>query len=150
MNPHFQFWWRWLLVMTVGLMIFGVSFFVLPGFMQQVYNVLFFSTSQVHTTFNEAASAYIRFIYVVLGTVMFGWALSLLFTLAGPFKLGHLASWWAVVASVATWFVIDSVLSVLMGYWQNAVINIGLFVLYAIPLIAIRGHFRSGSLQAAG
>ncbi len=149
MNSQFRFWWRWLVVMTVGLILFAASFIVLSDLMQQVYNTLLFPVTQAHTTFNTAASEYIRFVYIVLGAVMIGWGLSLLFTLAGPFKLGHRESWWAVVVSLTTWFVIDSALSVAMGFWPNAIINIVFFILYSIPLIAIRRHFQPGRLQMA-
>lgn len=44
----------------------------------------------------------------------------------------------AVSAYTATWFIIDSSLSLVSGYGANAVLNLAFALLFGVPLVAIR------------
>lgn len=136
----FRFWWLSLVVIIVGMLLFSLCLVFFTDRMQQLFNLLFFSTSQAHTTFSTQASAYINFVYGVLGAVLAGWCVLLLFVLIGPFRRRERAAWWAVAASLAIWFVLDCVFSFVSGFWQNAVFDIVFMVLAAIPLAATYRH----------
>jgi hypothetical protein len=142
MNSHFQFWWRWLVVVACGTLLFGIALIALPNFMNQVFNAVFFSASQAHLAFDAGAATYIKFVYGVLGAVMVGWAVLLLLTLIGPFRSGQREAWQSLVASIAIWFVVDSSYSVWAGFWQNAILNAVFFVGFAVPLVATYHFFR--------
>lgn len=135
-------WWYWLVVVTCGVTIFSISLIILPDFMQLFFNAMFFSLSQAHTTFGEVAYSYIKFLYGVLGAVMIGWSVTLLFIIARPFRRGQREAWYAITASVLVWFMLDSSLSISAGFWQNAVFNAIFLVLFIIPLAATYRNFQ--------
>ena len=47
----------------------------------------------------------------------------------------------AMVVSLLAWFVPDTALSLLSGFWQNAALNLVFAVLFALPLAATSGAF---------
>ncbi|WP_193199869.1 hypothetical protein [Nostoc sp. MG11] len=142
MNLWFRLWWYWLVIVTCGVTIFSISLVILPDFMQLFFNAMLFSSSQAHTTFDEIAYSYIKFLYGILGAVMVGWSVTLLFILAGPFHRGQREAWYAMTVSVLVWFVLDSSLSISSGFWQNAVFNTMFLIFFAIPLVATYRYFQ--------
>lgn len=81
---------------------------------------------------------YTQFVYGVLGAVMVGWAVALWFVVTVPIRRRQRWAWNAVSASTATWFIIDSTLSLVSGYGENAVLNLAFALLFGVPLVAIR------------
>lgn len=73
------------------------------------------------------------FISTVLGAVMIGWSVVLLFALFGPFRRGQLEGWRMVTVSLAAWFNPDTAFSLLSGFWQNAVLNCVMALLFTVP-----------------
>lgn len=134
MNQRFQFWWYWLIVACCGVIVFSVSLLIFPDLMYQFFNTLFFSFSQTKTAFSELSSLYIKFVYGVLGAVMVGWSVSLLFIIIGPFHNKQLQAWQSITVSMLTWFILDSSFSIIVGFWQNAILNIIFLVFFLIPL----------------
>ncbi len=57
-------------------------------------------------------------------------------------------SWYALVVSLGLWFVVDSTASLVMGYWQNAVLNSLFALLFGAPLFATR-YVAVGSASVA-
>jgi len=84
------------------------------------------------------ALGYTRFVYGVLDAVMVGWSVALWFVATGPLRRREPWAWNAVGASVATWFIIDSTLSIMSGYGENALLNLAFAVMLGAPLMAIR------------
>jgi hypothetical protein len=72
----------------------------------------------------------------VLGSVLLGWSSALLLVVLGPFRRGEHDGWRILAGSVVAWFVPDKLMSISYGFWQNAVLNLGVALLYAIPLAA--------------
>jgi hypothetical protein len=59
----------------------------------------------------------------------------------GPFAAGAGIGWRIIAVSVVAWFVPDTAYSLWFGFWQNAVLNLVFFVLFAVPLAAThRSH----------
>lgn len=88
---------------------------------------------------------YAGFIYQVLGAVIFGWAVLLAMVIRGP-QLQDMSetqtarhvrdwTWHAFALSFAAWFVVDTTMSLVTGFWQNAVFNSLFGVAVAVPLI---------------
>src|SRR5574341_1614676 len=134
-NPaHFVFWWRWLVVVTLGVLFFGISMVIAPDFTREFFGLLLFSSPDSISAFGAPAVAYITFVHGVLGAVMFGWGIALLLVLLGPFRHHSKHGWLTFVVSLLAWFVPDTALSLWSGFWQNAALNAGIAVLFAIPL----------------
>lgn len=140
------FWFRWLLVVIVGVMLFGISMILSPELILQFFSLLVYAAADgIERQFGTAAVAYITLIHGVLGAVMLGWAVSLLLVLLGPFQRGIREGWVILSVSVTVWFVPDTLFSLWTGFWQNAVLNLVFALLFAIPLVATHGLFKKDS-----
>ncbi|MDO8578124.1 MAG: hypothetical protein Q7R50_02970 [Dehalococcoidales bacterium] len=145
MDSKFIFWWRWLVVAAIAELLFGLSLVTLPHSTQQFFNFLFFSSDQGAPIFEVAAVNYITFVCAVLGAVMCGWAVLLLYVLIGPFRRGLSEGWNMIAVSLGAWFVPDTVISLWSGFWQNAVLNLVFGILFAIPLVATYRAFHDSA-----
>ncbi len=139
-NQVSLFWWRWLMLVTVGVLLFSLGFILLPDVMQSLFNWMFFAAPQAR--FDAEATHYLKFTYGVLGAVMAGWMVTLLSILLRSFRRGEREAWDTITLSMLVWFVIDTLFSLSMGFPQNAVFNGLFFVLFAIPLGATYRQFR--------
>ncbi|MEA5619616.1 hypothetical protein VB711_17465 [Cronbergia sp. UHCC 0137] len=146
-NLWFRFWWYCLVITTFGVAIFGLTLIIFPDFMQSFFNGIFFHTSQVQTTFSEAANSYIKFVHGVLGAVMLGWSVIIFLVLLGSFRRVEGEAWWTITASIFIWLIVDSSFSISTGFWQNAVLNLIFFVCFIIPLAATYRDFFKANIQ---
>ncbi|MGD0547305.1 MAG: hypothetical protein ABR991_05695 [Terracidiphilus sp.] len=135
-SPQFAFWWRWLVAVTVGLLLFGAGLFLAPDPASRVFGLLFYSSPSRFSALGEPAAAYIKFAHGVLGAVLFGWSVTLLMLLLGPFRRASKESWQIIVLSLLAWFIPDTVFSLWSGFWQNAVLNTVIAAFFAVPLVA--------------
>jgi len=131
-----RFWDGWLITVAASVIVFSVSLVVLPQLSQSLFDSLFARQLAAHQPFAPSAASYVRFVYGVLGAVMIGWMVSLLFLIAGPFRERTRGGWYAVSVSVLVWFVVDSSFSIWVGFWENAAFNTGFLLLFAPPIIA--------------
>ena len=143
MNARSRFWWRWLIAATTVVAVFGAGLLLLPAPMQQVLGALYFPAPASPPTLDARAASYVMFTAAVLGAVMIGWAVMMFLVLLGPFRRGEREAWTMLVVSLTAWFVPDTAFSLLSGFWPNAVLNVGLGILFAIPLAATSGIFRA-------
>jgi hypothetical protein len=129
--------------LVVAACVVGASglFFVLFGTTTaSLFKRLIYGSATNPVTGTEALE-YTRFVYGVLGAVMIGWAIALLFVIHGPLRRRERWSWNAVAASMGGWFAVDTSLSIWSGYAENAVLNLGFAILFTVPLVAIHREF---------
>jgi hypothetical protein len=131
-----NFWWNWLVWVTVATMLFGLSMIILPDAVQRLFNLVAFQNRGIEELLSAEAIHYIRFVYGVLGAVIFGWMLSFLPILFGAYRRGEKEGYLAISLSIGVWFIVDSSWSGYMGFWGNVALNTILFILFAIPLAA--------------
>jgi len=137
------FCWRLLVAATAGLMLFGLALVLMPGFTLQAFSLLVYASAAHLNTFGPEALAYISLVHAVLGSVMFGWGAVLMFLALGPVRRGSQDAWWMFVVSLLAWFIPDTAYSLLSGFWQNALLNVGFALLFASAL----GGLRSFTMQ---
>ena len=146
MDRRYRLWTWWLVVVAVAAVLFGLAMVVLPGPMSRLFGGLYLSDPDGIAAFGPRAADYIRFVSAVMGAVMAGWGAAILSVLALRFRPGNPDAWWLIAVSVLVWFIADTAYSLHAGFWQNAVLNVGAFVFFAIPLAATyrashsRGH----------
>ena len=138
-------WLRWLVALVVGLMAFGLSMVLAPAFILRVFSLLIYSSPEHLESFGSTAVAYISLAHAILGAVMLGWGVALLFVVLGAFRRGAREGWQIVVVSVTAWLVPDTLFSLWFGFWQNAILNAFIGVLFAIPLAATYRAFHEAS-----
>ena len=84
---------------------------------------------------------YHRFVNGVLGATVTAWAVVLACIAHGPFRRREPWAWRACAASVATWFTIDTTVSLVHGAWPNAALNVLSLIPLALPLVFTRSSF---------
>jgi uncharacterized membrane protein YhaH (DUF805 family) len=135
-DARFRFWRGWLIAAALFVALFALGMLLIPGIMQRYFDWLFFGGRSSIDVFGAQAHGYILFTNGVLGGVMLGWAVLILYLAIRPFARRDREAWLALAWSVAAWFISDSAISVAAGYWPNAASNGGFMLLFAIPLAA--------------
>jgi hypothetical protein len=128
------FWWLWLVVVSGGVVVAGLAMVFFPGLTRRLFSLLLFASSEIIDGFGALPARYIGLAHAVLGAVMVGWGSALLWLLLGPFRRGSREAWLTVAVSLGAWFVIDTGVSLATGFWQNAVLNVVVAVVFALPL----------------
>lgn len=135
-------WYRWLYTTILLIMIFGISMVMAPSAIKLFFSTLIYSDmNAIETTLGERANEYIVLVHGVLGTVMFGWGVTMLLALRGPFRKGERIGWLLIAVPLTAWYIPDTVFSIYTGFWQNAILNTLLAGLFAVPLAASRKYF---------
>lgn len=135
------FWIKWLSYTTEFTVLFGLFMVLAPGLTQQAFGLLIFQNPAQISAFDSQATAYIELAHAVMGSVMVGWG-ALMFMLVRKLNIKDAKETCNMIAiSVLLWYVPDTAFSLYSGFWQNAVMNTGFAVLYAVPLVALRKHF---------
>lgn len=138
--------WDRLLAVGIGLVaLLGAGMVLAAGPSAAAFDALFFDGAGPVP--DGAASDYLAFVLRVLGAVLVGWAV-LLGWLTGRLRRRDPGAWRATVASLATWFVLDSTASLLSGFAANAVLNTVLALVLAVPLAGMRGELGEGQRPA--
>ena len=130
------FWSRWLLMVTIGVMVFGLVPVLAPGLTRESFSWLVYADVARTAGFGSEAVEYIALVHAVLGAVMFGWGLALLLVVRGLFARGAREGWQIIAVSVAAWFIPDTAFSLWSGFWQNALLNLVFMLLFSAPLAA--------------
>ncbi len=139
----FDFWTRWLLVVAIFLVIFGLAL----AFLNQslFFEVLF--NSNVDPVFwdtaflPQAAREFQRWAYGVLGATVAGWGVCLAFLAHYPFRRKEVWAWNCMLAGILVWYLPDTILSMRSGVVFNAVFNTLLLILVCLPLAVTRRTF---------
>ena len=131
-------WTVWLTAASMGVALFGLSLVLAPALALQGFSLLAYGNPGRLQELGGEAARYISLAHAVLGAVMFGWGLMLVAVVRRLLAQGSKLGWQLVAGSLFAWFVPDTAYSLISGYWQNAVLNIGFALLFAVPLAATR------------
>jgi len=131
-------WTGWLTAASLGVALLGLSLLLAPGLTLQGFSLLFYGNPGRLQALGSEAGHYITLVHAVLGAVMFGWGLMLAVVVKRLLAQGSKLGWQLVAGSLAAWSVPDTTYSLISGYWQNALLNIGFALLFAVPLAATR------------
>ncbi len=80
---------------------------------------------------------YLRLPFMVLGAVMAGWSLLMLLIVRGPLTEGSPWAPRALIIAVGLWFVLDTGMSLVLGFPRHALFNVPFALALGIPLIAL-------------
>ena len=140
---RFDFWWKWLVGVTLYLSVFGLVLAIFPQ--ARIMDILF--NNQIDPVFwpggllPEAAESFQSWIYGVLGSVVAGWGIFMFFVVRYPFKAKEKWAWNCMAVAFTLWFVVDTILSATHNAWFNVVFNTILWLLIVIPLLFTRKQF---------
>jgi hypothetical protein len=86
----------------------------------------------------SAVRDYLRLPFMVLGAVMAGWSLLMIQIVRGPLREGSRWAWLFIVQSLVLWFVLDTGMSIVLGYPTHALFNVPFAVALGIPFRSLR------------
>ena len=140
---NLNFWWRWLVAANIGVMLFGIAQALFPNLVRQGFGLMVFGSATYMDTFPQDAIRYITLTHAVMGAVMIGWGVSMMYTLFTQFRAGEWIGWLSPAVALTLWYIPDTAMSIVAGFWQNALLNTIFIVLFAIPLAATYRTFKS-------
>jgi hypothetical protein len=126
----------WLQVVLAGVLVYSIIL-VLAG---RTAGSLFawFGFGPDESIDTSAVRDYLRLPFMVLGAVMAGWSLLMMQIVHGPLREGSRWAWLMLVQSLALWFLLDTGMSLVLGYPSHALFNVPFAVALGIPLVSLR------------
>jgi len=135
--------WDRLLATVVGVVAVYAVALVFAGLFlgDEVFNHLGFGPEDGDIG-RERPRDYLRLIYGILGAVIAGWMVTVGAIAVGPLRRREAWAWWAITSAVSVWFVLDTGLSIALGFVGHAVFNVAFAVALAVPLVAIKKELK--------
>ena len=129
-------WIRWLEVVLVLVLAYSLLLVVAGAVAGSLFSALGFGPPEAIDT--DEVQAYLRLPNMVLGAVLAGWTLMMLQLVRGPLR--SKASWVVplMARSLGLWFVLDTGMSLMLGYPTHALFNLSFGIALAIPLLRLR------------
>lgn len=81
---------------------------------------------------------YLLLPYMVLGAVMSGWVFLMLLIVRGPLRDGLPWARYFLIWSLSLWFILDTLMSLVLGYPTHALFNIPFAIALGIPLALMK------------
>ncbi len=130
------FWIAWLQVVLSLLIVYALVLVFVGSLAEELFS--FFGFGPPDGIASVELSTYIKLPFAVLGSVMVGWAALMLILVRGPLTSG---SQWVVPAlavPVALWFLLDTGMSIVLGYPTHALFNVPFALALGAPLWRLR------------
>ncbi|MFN2298392.1 MAG: hypothetical protein ACK2UB_06050 [Anaerolineales bacterium] len=148
---RFIFWQRWLLTISILIVVFGLALAVASGTsaidpLNRMVDPVFWGGQPVP----PQAAAFRGWTYAVMGAAMAGWGVFLAFVAGIPFRRRERWAWNCMVLGILFWYVPDTGFSLQAGVMFNAAVNTVLLALFALPLFFTRREFASDTERNRG
>lgn len=127
---------KWLEVVLVLVLIYSLLLVFAGTTAGSLFSLFGFGPDKSIDT--HAVRDYLLLPYMVLGAVMAGWAFLMIQIVRGPLKEGSAWAWTFLVRSLTLWFVLDTGMSLMLGYPTHAVFNIPFAIALGIPLVRLK------------
>jgi hypothetical protein len=136
---HFNFWQKWLLVMSILLVLMGLSFPFCSFLNIEItyINSVFWEDGNVPTE----VKTFQAWIYGVYGAMATAFGLFIYFVANNSFKGRQKWAWNCLAICISVWFVIDTFFSIYFEAYTNAFNNVILYMLLMVPLLFTRKEF---------
>ena len=129
-------WITWLQVVLAALLAYALVLVFAGAVAAQLFSVLGFGPSE--SIDSAAVRDYLKLPFMVLGAVLAGWAVMMMHIVRGPLRDGSPWARTILIRSVAVWFVLDTGMSLVLGFPTHAVFNLLFVTALGIPLLALR------------
>lgn len=129
-------WITWLQIVLAALLIYALVLVFAGSVAAQLFSALGFGPPE--SVDSAAVRTYLKLPFMVLGAVLAGWAVLMFHIVRGPLRDG---SDWAVpvlIRSVAVWFVLDTGMSLVLGFPTHALFNLLFAAALGVPLLRLR------------
>ena len=129
-------WLAWLHVVLVVLFLYALVLVFAGGVARSMFSAFGFGPSDAIDT--DEVRDYLELPFMVLGAVMAGWTFMMLQIVRGPLRDGAAWALPALTRSLVLWFVLDTGMSLVLGFPTHAAFNLSFGVALAIPLSKLR------------
>lgn len=129
-------WITWLQVVLGLLLVYALVLVFAGSVAGDLFAAFGFGPSDTIDT--DEVRDYLKLPFMVLGAVMAGWAFTMIQIVRGPLRDG---SPWALpilIRSLLLWFVLDTGMSLVLGYPTHALFNVPFAIALGVPLVALR------------
>jgi len=129
-------WITWLTIVLIAVLAYSLLLVVAGAVAGSLFGLLGFGPPASIDT--PELRDYLRLPYMVLGAVLAGWSLLMLLIVRGPLKEG--AAWAPrfMLLAVGLWFVLDTGMSLVLGFPTHALFNIPFALALGVPLLVLR------------
>ena len=126
----------WLQVVLVLVLIYSLLLVVAGTTANSLFSWFGFGPEESIDT--DAVRDYLKLPYMVLGAVMAGWALLMIQIVRGPLKENSTWAWNILVRSLTLWFILDTGMSLVLGYPMHALFNVPFAIALGVPLVRLK------------
>ena len=133
-----NFWIRWLQVVLGMLLLYSLLLVFAGRIAEDLFTFLGFGPPET-LAFGEGDD-YLRLPFMVLGAVLAGWSVLMLLLVRGPLTAGQPWVVGLLFWPVAAWFVLDTGMSLALGYPSHALFNLPFFFALGVPLFMLRSR----------
>ena len=114
-----------------------------PDLGERVFNLVYFQQPASPVPAPAPVAGYIQFANGIIGAVLAGWMFTVIMLARGPFLAGQALAWRTIAYPLFGWYAVDTAFSAAHGVWGNVLLNTGAALMFGIPLMASRKHFRA-------
>lgn len=144
-------WLTWLQVVLVLLGIYSLVLVFAGSAAASLFDAFGFGPPEAID--NDEVRDYLKLPFMVLGAVMAGWAFMMFNLVRGPLRDGSPWALSIITRSLVVWFVLDTGMSLVLGYPAHALFNIPFAIALGIPLAKLHrgdgeGRFSTSPQQA--
>jgi hypothetical protein len=136
-------WDRWLTVAILVVLAYSALLVAAGGVASEVFTRLGFGMTEAGVE-SPSARGYVLLLYGILGAVLIGWGVLLLAVVEGPLRRRQRWAWLAVTASLTCWFLVDTSLSLAVGFPTHALFNLAFVAAVTPPLAGLRAACLTG------
>lgn len=129
-------WITWLQAVLALLFVYAIVLVFAGSVAGQMFSILGFGPPAAIDT--DAVGDYLKLPFMVLGAVLAGWSLMMMQFVRGPLREGSAWAWPILVRSLVLWFVLDTGMSLVLGYPWHALFNVPFALALGIPLAKLR------------
>lgn len=127
---------KWLEIVLVLVLLYSLLLVVAGSVAGSIFSWFGFGPDDSIDT--DEVREYLKLPFMVLGAVMAGWALLMIQLVRGPVRDGAPWAWTILVRSLALWFVLDTGMSLVLGYPSHALFNLPFALALGIPLARLK------------
>lgn len=129
-------WITWLQVVLAVVLAYALVLVFAGSVAGQMFSALGFGPPE--SIDSAAVRDYLKLPFMVLGAVLAGWAVTMIQIVRGPLRDGSPWALTILIRSVTVWFVLDTGMSLALGFPTHAVFNLLFVIALGIGLMALR------------
>jgi hypothetical protein len=137
------FWSRLIQAADAVVLTLSAVLILAPDLGERVFNLVYFQQLSSVVPALAHVAGYIQFANGIIGAVRAGWMFTIIMLARGPFQAGQALAWRTIAYPLAGGYAVDTAVSIAHGVWGNVLLNTGTALMFVIPMVASRKHFRT-------